>query len=114
MNNDYGYNLGAASFESPYHARQRIRASAPVQDLTDYTVERQQTQPGTKVFTTDTIPTEQTADQLRALHQAKVDNSKHIREAMSTTVDNSATQIRLYFETMQERGSRGQILQSRA
>ncbi|MFM2483089.1 hypothetical protein [Celerinatantimonas sp. YJH-8] len=114
MTNDYGFNLGAAGFESIYHARQRIRADAPVQNLTDYTIARQQTHPGTKVFTPDEVPDGQTANQLREQHAAKVANSKHIREAMNNTVHNSAAQIRMYFETMQEMGTRGQILESRA
>ncbi|MFM2484603.1 hypothetical protein [Celerinatantimonas yamalensis] len=114
MQNDYGYNLGAASFESVYHARQRIRAEAPVKNLTDYTAERQQASPGTKIFTSDDVPPNQSADQLRQEHNAKVANSKQIREAMDRTVHNSATHIRKYYEMMQEMGDRGQILMARA
>lgn len=114
MQNDYGYNLGAASFESIYHAYQRIKAQAPVRDLTEYTVDRQQLKPGTKVFTSDDIPPGQTPTQLRDERNAKIANSKHIREAMRETVQNSAAHTREYFEVMQEFGNRGQILLARA
>lgn len=114
MQNDYGYNLGAASFESIHHAWQRIKAQAPVNDLTDYTVSRQQRKPGTKVFTPDNVPDGQTPNQLRALHEAKVANKKQIREAMNQTVNNSATHVREYYEVMQEKAGRGRILLARA
>ncbi|CAG9000382.1 MAG: hypothetical protein CENE_02377 [Candidatus Celerinatantimonas neptuna] len=114
MQNDYGYNLGAASFESMYHAWQRVNANAPVQNLTEYTVARQQQRPGTKIFTSDDVPNGQTANQLREEHNAKVANKKQIREAMDRTVDNSAKRVLEYYDIMQEMGTRGQILQARA
>ncbi|WP_432464526.1 MULTISPECIES: hypothetical protein [unclassified Agarivorans] len=108
------YNLQAASFESVYKARERIENTAPRQTLTEYTARRQMTNPGSAVFGNNDVKPGLTATQLRDSDDAKQANRKQIREAMGASVDQSATHIRLYYQHMEEKGTRGPQLLARA
>ncbi|WP_026959162.1 hypothetical protein [Aliagarivorans taiwanensis] len=108
------YNLGAASFESPYAARQRIERAAPRQTITEYSAARQTGRPGTPVFGDADVQPGLSPEQLRNTHDAKVANRKSIREAMNRSVQDSGPHIRLYREYADSRGQRGPQMLARA
>ncbi|MGY5452416.1 hypothetical protein ACVFI8_15965 [Agarivorans sp. MS3-6] len=108
------YNLQAASLESTYAARTRIENTAPRQTLSEYTARRQMSSPGSAVYNGNDVQPNQSATQLRDGDDAKQANRKQIREAMGRSVDQAATHIRLYFQYMDEKSSRGPQLLAKA
>jgi hypothetical protein len=108
------YNLGAAQFETISGTHQRIVKNNPQQTLTEYTASMQELNPGTAIFPPNDPPRSDSPIEVMEAEDARVNNEHQIREVVNRSMDNAAGHVRQYYEAMDERSHRGQVLMARA